>query len=315
MLVTVANTAASVDTGGKEDGANPMSATHLEPAAKFHFDSEAGGDHAAELYKAAAVAPLSDAVDAQSDAARAHYREHGWLAVRALFSPAETTMARHAIDDLAHRRVPGFDGIMYEGAMRDVLGSMAPTEQVSAVRKLFRFVPHEPRMAALSRQDAMLAVVRSVLGTANPALLQDMALLKPPRIGREKPWHQDHAFFNYGRETRFVGVWIALDPATLENGCMHVQDRGHQDGPRVHFRRRDVQICDAEMLGRGTVAFPLEPGDAMFFDGLLPHGTPANTSSDRRRALQFHYVAAEAAEVDEKVRLALFGAEGTGATC
>jgi phytanoyl-CoA hydroxylase len=53
----------------------------------------------------------------------------------------------------------------------------------------------------------------------------------------------------------------------------------------------------------------------MFFDGLLPHGTPSNNSAQRRRALQFHYMDAEAHAADEAERLALFGGEGAGATC
>lgn len=29
----------------------------------------------------------------------------------------------------------------------------------------------------------------------NPEVFQDMILMKPPRVGREKPWHQDNAYF------------------------------------------------------------------------------------------------------------------------
>jgi phytanoyl-CoA hydroxylase len=96
---------------------------------------------------------------------------------------------------------------------------------------------------------------------------------------------------------------------------MQVLDGGHLLGPIHHFRRRDWQICDTDMEGRKSVALPLEPGDGMFFDGLLPHGTPSNNSAQRRRALQFHYMDAEAHAADEAERLALFGGEGAGATC
>ena len=56
-----------------------------------------------------------------------------------------------------------------------------------------------------------MGVVRRIIGE-EPMLFQDMALLKPPRVGREKPWHQDHAYFDLELRTRVVGVWIALDP-------------------------------------------------------------------------------------------------------
>ena len=213
------------------------------------FDDEAGGTHRPELYDAGAIATPIPAVEALSDAARAHYREHGWLAVSGLLDAGEIATAAEAVADLVEDRVPGFRGRIYEASVRPCLAGMSPAERGDAVRKLFRFVADEPRLAALSEQPAMLTIIRSLLECRTPRLFQDMALLKPPRIGREKPWHQDHAFFDFSLETRFLGVWIALDPATIENGCMHVLDGGHRAGPRLHFRRRDFQICDTELLG------------------------------------------------------------------
>lgn len=292
-----------------------VSAQPEKPPEAWTFDEEEGGPHPAELYVADRVAERIPVVEAKGEAARIHYAEHGWLAVRNVLGPTEVAEAFAATDDLIRGRVPGFKGVMYERAVRGRLASMTAEERYDAVRKLFRFAEHEPRLARLAWQEGMVAICRNLLGGKELTLFQDMALLKPPLIGREKPWHQDHAFFNLHIDTRFVGVWIALDPATLGNGCMHVLDRGHREGPRTHFKRRDIQICDADVLGRTAVAFPLEPGDALFFDGLLPHGTPANQSRDRRRALQFHYAPADAVEVASGARLALFGAEGKDATC
>ena len=279
------------------------------------LDEEAGGEYHTDLYRAADTAERITPGQAMTEAARQHYVSHGWLSVRGVLNADEVATAQDAVGDLLGRRVPGFKGLMYERAARGRIGQMTEAERQDAVRKLFRFAPFEPRLAALTQHPALTAICRSLLGGQTPELFQDMALLKPPRIGREKPWHQDHAFFNYPIETKFVGVWIALDPATLENGCMRVLDGGHLPGPRLHFRRRDVQICDTEILGQTSIAFPLEPGDAMFFDGLLPHGTPANTSPDRRRALQFHYAPKGAVEGDSALRLRLFGAEGKDAVC
>lgn len=279
------------------------------------FDTEVGGEHRPDLYDHDSIAKRVSVRQAAAEPARLHYQEHGWLAVRSLFDPAEVITAMEAVDDLILGRVPGFNGRIYEAAVRDRLPRMGEQDRYDAVRKLFRFVAFEPRLQALCRHPSLMAIVGNLLGGKTPRLFQDMALLKPPLIGREKPWHQDHAFFDLSLETRFLGVWIALDPATIENGCMHVLDGGHRQGPRTHFRRRDVQICDADVLGQRSVAFPLEPGDAMVFDGLLPHGTPANVSANRRRALQFHYCPDDAVEVDPKLRLQVFGSEGKDATC
>jgi phytanoyl-CoA hydroxylase len=145
-------------------------------------------------------------------------------------------------------------------------------------------------------------------------MFQDMALLKPPGGGREKPWHQDNAYFDIEPGTPIVGVWIALDPATAENGCMHVVPGSHREGPMVHFRRRDWQICDDQVDGgRGTM-IPLPAGGALFFDGLIHHGTSANRTSRRRRAVQLHYVPAGTARSSDG-RLEISGSAGKDVTC
>jgi phytanoyl-CoA hydroxylase len=86
-------------------------------------------------------------------------------------------------------------------------------------------------------------------------------------------------------------------------------------GAILHFKRRDWQICDSEVMGRRSVAAPLKPGGLLFFDGMLPHGTPENRTQARRRAVQFHYVAAGVKRTTEEERLRIFGSEGKNVTC
>ncbi len=147
---------------------------------------------------------------------------------------------------------------------------------------------------------------------AHPAeLYQAMALLKPAAGGREKPWHQDHSYFELAVGTAVVGVWLAIDEATPDNGCMHLLDGGHRAGPRPHFAVRDWQLFNSDMLGVGSVAVPLAPGGAMFFDGLLPHGTPTNHSQSRRRAVQLHFCPAGSRRVAKAEWFSTFGDRGT----
>ena len=145
-------------------------------------------------------------------------------------------------------------------------------------------------------------------------MFQDMALLKPPS-GREKPWHQDKAYFTYTKETPVVGVWIAIDAATTENGCMRLRTGTHRAGPMIHFQRRDWQICDTDARDGEVVAAPLQPGGLLLFDGLLQHGTPYNPTGQRRRAVQYHYAPASAQKTADEERLALFGSEGKNVQC
>ena len=177
-------------------------------------------------------------------------------------------------------------------------------------------------------------------------------MVKPPG-GREKPWHQDSAFFKYPVSQPIVGVWVALSRVTRENGCMCVMlpptdtkageeagfksktsSRTHCDDcleesaadvsrlpPHLrvfpHFKRRDWQICDEDIRQRQhrTAAIPMQPGDVLFFSSLLPHGTQVNTSDTQRWAVQLHFVAQDARPCSDELRLKVFGSEGKGVTC
>ena len=177
------------------------------------------------------------------------------------------------------------------------------------------FVHADNRLRAIAAHHQVLGPVRQILDSDEVVLFQDMALLKPPGGGREKPWHQDKAFFALSLESPIVGVWIALDEATPENGCMHVIPGSHNEGPIPHVKRRDWQICDSNVARARDVVVPLPSGSALFFDGLLQHGTPQNRTATRRRALQFHYIRRDAVRTSDENRLMIFGPEGADAEC
>jgi len=276
-------------------------------------------DEGAELHDPALYQPSADAhqVATLADigpAEIAFYREHGYLAVAQAFSKDEIKAAIDGIVSLLMGEYPDFDHVVFEASARERLPAMGPAERMDAVRKLGVFEQHESRLRAISQHAAMLGVIKTLLHDRTPEMFQDMALLKPPLIGREKPWHQDHAYFDYPLDTPVVGVWIALDEATVENGCMQILPGRHNE-PLIHFKRRDWQICDDMVMGTKSVAVPLKPGGLLFFDGKLPHGTPHNTSPHRRRALQFHYAPDDIHKTPPEERLAHFGSEGKDVSC
>ncbi|MEZ5275828.1 MAG: phytanoyl-CoA dioxygenase family protein [Opitutaceae bacterium] len=270
--------------------------------------------HDPNLYRAARVATKRDGLGSIDDAAIEEYRQTGYLAIENAFSPEEVKAALDGLVGLIMGQKPDFKGIWFESKAREILPSLNAAQRQDAVRKLGFFVDHDAGLRAMATHPGLMAVISRLIG-GTPTLFQDMALIKPPRLGREKPWHQDHAYFAYPLGTPIVGVWIALDEATVGNGCMHLLEGGHRLGPKIHFKRRDWQICDNEMMGCEAVAVPLKPGGLLLFDGLLPHGTPHNNSGERRRAIQYHYAPDTATKVEDDYRLGVFGSEGKGVTC
>lgn len=280
---------------------------------RITLDAEISGEYPPDIYNFDRRAlPLSH-TDAISSTGQQSFRDDGYLAINDLLSSNDISNALAGLAAILAE--PRGAIVQYEAEAADVIDQLTGEQRMDYVRKFMSFINSDDRLYKIAGHPAILQVVRALCGSEEVVLLQDMALLKPPGVGREKPWHQDNAFFNFEPGTPIVGIWIALDAATAENGCMHVIPGSHRDGPQPHFRRRDFQLCDTEVRTTEDTMVPLMPGSALMFHGLLHHGTPANRSKTRRRALQFHYVPRSAVPMSDDRRLTIFGSEGKNVTC
>ena len=282
-------------------------------AHKFTFDEFEDQDYDESLYRYDNVASGVDSLDDITDEHVRYYRDNGFLAIQNAFTLENVASLLDAIYYLIDDNNPDYSGVQYESSLAEGW-TPAHTPKRDGVRKLYNYVDFEPRLKALSEENRLLEVVSKLIG-ANPELFVSQAFMKPSGIGREKPWHQDHAFFDLPIGTPITSCWIALDEATPENGCMHVKPGTHNEGPSLHFRQRDFQICDTHLDLSRDVMVPMTPGGMMFFDGLLHHGTPANRSSTERRSIQLTYVPEGTPRITPDERLTYFGGDGSDVTC
>lgn len=273
-----------------------------------------GGAYDPSLYRSDTVATALPPATALTPEMLEDYRALGFLAIEGVLAPPDIRAGLDGLAHLAATRPAGVD-VQLEAFAADRADELEGDDLLDVVRKFMTFAHADARLRALASHPRVLGPVRQILGSDEVVLFQEMALLKPPGGGREKPWHQDKAFFPLSLSSPIVGVWIALDDATPDNGCMHVIPGSHREGPIPHVRRRDWQICDTHVATARDVVVPLAPGSALFFDGLLHHGTPQNLTRTRRRALQFHYLRPDAVTTSDAERLLVFGPEGADAEC
>jgi phytanoyl-CoA hydroxylase len=284
-------------------------------ASEIKFDKGIADEPSPGLYRAVGVAEGIAGFDALRAEHVAYFREQGYLVIDDAFTSGQVHDALDGLMDLIDGKNPAFTGVQFEAAARELLPSLTPAQKQDYVRKLDRYAEYDARLRAMVLDPRVLDVVSRVMG--QPAgLLWDQALLKPPHVGREKPWHQDNSMFDHASNARIIGTWLALDEATVENGCMHIIPASHRSGPVDHFDRRDFQICDSAVATDRILAVPLRPGGLLVFDGLLHHGTPANRSPKRRRALQCHYApAAGLAAMDAEERKRAWSGDVKGKPC
>ena len=152
----------------------------------------------------------------------------------------------------------------------------------------------DPAFDQFSRTSDLASLVAE-LGVTDPLLLQSMVIFKPPRIGGEVVCHCDHSFLWTDPQT-VVGLWFALDDATVANGCMWVIPGGHVGGARTRFRLdgtggTTTDVLDPTPYDHGDlVPVEAEAGTLVAFHGCLPHWSGANTSDRPRLAYTLHVI-------------------------
>jgi phytanoyl-CoA hydroxylase len=156
----------------------------------------------------------------------------------------------------------------------------------------------DPVFAPFSRSPALEGVVRA-LGVERPLLLQSMYIFKQPGIGGEVGCHQD-ATYLYTEPPSVLGLWFALEEATIDNGAMWAIPGGHRDGLKSRFRRdKDDQVRTEVLDGSPWPTDRLVPleaaeGTLIMLHGLLPHMSRENRSPRSRHAYTLHVIEAGA---------------------
>jgi ectoine hydroxylase-related dioxygenase (phytanoyl-CoA dioxygenase family) len=123
--------------------------------------------------------------------------------------------------------------------------------------------------------------------------MQSMLFVKPPEF-QGQAWHQDEIYIPT-RDRSLIGAWIAMDDATLENGCLWVIPGSHR--MRYLYPQRSHTNPDEFDFAQESYGFdeeaevPVEvrAGDVVFFNGYLLHRSRRNRSTGFRRVLVSHY--------------------------
>ncbi len=119
---------------------------------------------------------------------------------------------------------------------------------------------------------------------------------KMPGDGRAVAWHQDASYWPL-TPSHAVTVWLAIDDADLDNGCMKFIAGSHHSGHLTYRKSSpeehnvlDQTVPNAESYGE-VVIDDLKAGQASIHNDLLLHGSDANMSTRRRCGLTLRYAA------------------------
>ena len=212
----------------------------------------------------------------------AAFHRDGFLSIPALVHAEEVTFMRLLYDQLFEARAGRDAGDHFDLAGTDEEGAPATLQQILNPSR------YAPEFETLACVRSALAIATQLLGPGAEAQ-GNHAIMKPAGMGAATPWHQDEAYWNPELAYNALSVWIPLQEATLENGCMHFIPGSHRrevlphhainHDPRIHGLEADEAIEPA-----GAVACPLPAGGATFHLARTLHYAGENRTPNPRRA-------------------------------
>jgi len=156
------------------------------------------------------------------------------------------------------------------------------------------FTPGDDIYGLLTKSERMVNGVAALLRDTAPVChFHSKLMMKEPKVGGAWEWHQDYGYW-YKNQFLFpeqmLSVMVALNQATIENGCLQVIKGSHKMGRVNHGFSGEQVGADQTMvdnclkMGMELVYVELEPGDTLFFHSNILHRSDANLSDKPRWA-------------------------------
>lgn len=223
----------------------------------------------------------TDPMPLDKDEQIAFFRREGFLVLR-------NTLTQQELDELdleVERMVRDQATLPRIREGFDLEPQQDATRQTPTFRKIGGISNLSEPFCKLMRHPRIMDTLCAVMGPT-VELYRDVIMMKPRRVGREKPWHQDSVYWPWNPMDLISGM-TALDDATPENGCLQVIPRSHLK--EIQHYGKELQIDLDEQFQRQTYYVPLKAGDTLLFHSLLLHASEPNTSELDRRVVIYSY--------------------------
>jgi ectoine hydroxylase-related dioxygenase (phytanoyl-CoA dioxygenase family) len=258
-------------------------------AAAGSNESETRSDTVTEQYASERI----DVPRIVSDEQVQSFVDEGFLVVEGLIRPDELDELKRDTVALARGRYPC-------KSLEPLDDSLSDTEVLQRILCIHQ--PHfvSPVITRFVKHEKIAGVLSQVVGAHLPhwdgsvKCMQSMLFVKPPTF-QGQAWHQDEIYIPT-RDRSLCGAWIAIDEATVANGCLWVIPGSHRSGylyPQRDHGNYDEFDGAAQSWGfddSGEVPVEVAAGSVVFFNGHLLHRSAKNRSDIYRRVLVNHYM-------------------------
>ena len=231
------------------------------------------------------------------------FDEKGYLKYGKVLEPSEVEALTDGLDQIVDIELAGGDDSSVEFSVGHRRTIKETQDESRVLTQYVNMWKRDKEYEKTVRHPLITGIAKTLLKTPEVRLWHDHIISKPPEDNGYFRFHQD--FYGWPLSApRILSCWIALDDATVENGCMHVVPGSHRD-PRFSPEAKKEELAAlaqdstlkterAKMEERPAsfgVPVELSTGECMFHHCLNFHATPQNTTNKQRRAFVIIYYA------------------------
>ncbi|MDR3690695.1 MAG: phytanoyl-CoA dioxygenase family protein [Fimbriimonas sp.] len=220
-----------------------------------------------------------------SDEQMQSYQANGFLVIEGFLDEGELAKWREATDEAVAQRLANSSAGLHNQSQEDAYYAQVFTQciKLADTHSGMRDLMFDPRLGM---------VAAALAGVDGIRIWHDQALIKPA-YGNPTGWHLDNPYWSFSSRDA-ISLWVALDDATLSNGCLayipgsHKSARFENAGIGENFG--SLFKIYPEWLEIAPAICPCPAGSAVFHNGLTAHGAGANITNRPRRAMTCAYM-------------------------
>jgi phytanoyl-CoA hydroxylase len=212
-----------------------------------------------------------------TDAQREQFERDGFFVLESVFTRGE-------MDDLAGHIEK------YQQKHEEALRAAGGTSSISRAGEITftdHLAEHDDSIKAFCKRPEFVAISTQMLGP-DIDLYWNQSVFKLPEGTRDFPWHQDDGYTPV-EPSPYLTLWLALNDATPENGCISVLPGSHKRGLVPHEPSPIGLVCYSNDEPDQGVRVPVTAGSMAVFSSLTFHKSGPNTSNGPRKAYVIQY--------------------------
>lgn len=220
----------------------------------------------------------------------AKYQKDGFIVIEDFLTADELAFWQSALDEAVEKRngnkLPDRKEVYGKGDDAD------KSYYDNVFDQLINLWQDNEKMHKLMLDERLGKMAAQLAGVDGIRIWHDQALIKKP-WANPTSWHLNTPYWSFS-DRRALSIWVALDDATYENGCLFfIPGSYHRttfENPGIGKNMGAIFNTYPEFKKSKSVAAPMRAGSCSFHNGLTIHGAHANMTCGFRRAMTCAYM-------------------------